>query len=108
MQYPEFSTTSAAFISGMAQAVVNDVNSRRRATDEDCRCGGKFWTMYVFYWIYVFLKLPFAVSFSVLLITIQYAAFRIPPRTFYVSLYIYIYINIYTVPQPPSRCMSIP
>ena len=49
MQYLEFSTTSAAFINGMAQAVVNDVNSRRRATDEDCRCGGKFWTMYVFY-----------------------------------------------------------
>ena len=40
----------------------------------------------------MFLKLPFAVSFSVLFITIQYAVFRKSFRTFYVSLYIYIYI----------------
>ena len=33
--------------------------------DEDCRCGRKFWTLYIFYWIKVFLKLPFAISFSV-------------------------------------------
>ena len=38
----------------------------------------------------MFLKLPFAVSFSVLFITIQYAVFRISFRTFHVSLYIYI------------------
>ena len=25
--------------------------SWRRATDEDCRCGRKFWTLYIFYWI---------------------------------------------------------
>ena len=37
------------------------------------------------------LKLPFGVSFSVLFITIQYAVFRKSFRTFYVSLYIYIY-----------------
>ena len=30
----------------------------------------------LYYWIKVFLKLPFAVSFSVLFITIQYAVFR--------------------------------
>ena len=39
--------------------------SWRRATDEDCRCGRKFCTLYIFYWIKV-LELPFAVSFSVL------------------------------------------
>ena len=38
----------------------------------------------------MFLKLPFAVSFSVLFFTIQYAVFRKSFRTFYVSLYIYI------------------
>ena len=38
----------------------------------------------------MFFKLPFAVSFSVLFITIQYAVFRKSSRTFYVSLYIYI------------------
>ena len=36
----------------------------------------------------MFLKLPFAVSFSVLFFTIQYAVFRKSFRTFYVSLYI--------------------
>ena len=40
----------------------------------------------------MFLKLPFAVSLSVLFITIQYAVFRRSFRTFYVSLYIYILI----------------
>ena len=40
----------------------------------------------------MFLKLPFAVSYSVLIITIQYVVFRKSLRTFYVSLYIYIYI----------------
>ena len=34
------------------------------------------------------LKFPFAVSFSVLFITIQYAIFRKSFRKFYVSLYI--------------------
>ena len=48
----------------------------------------------------MFLKLPFAVSLSVLFITIQYAVFRKSFRTFYVSLCIsdlciYIYIYIY-------------
>ena len=38
----------------------------------------------------MFLKLPFAVSFSVLFITIQYTVFRKSFRTSYVSLYIYI------------------
>ena len=51
----------------------------------------KFCALYIFYWIKVFLKLPFAVSFSVLFFTIQYAVFRKSFRTFYVSLSIYIY-----------------
>ena len=42
----------------------------------------------------MFLKLPFAVSFSVLFITIQYAVFCKSFRTFYVSICIYIYIII--------------
>ena len=42
----------------------------------------------------MFLKLPFAVSFSDLFVAIQYAVFRRSPRTFYVSLYLYIYIYI--------------
>ena len=50
--------------------------SWRRDTDGDRRCGRKFWTLYIFHWIKLFLKLPFAVSFSVLFITIQYAVFR--------------------------------
>ena len=37
--------------------------------------------------------MPFAVSFGVLFITIQYAVFRKSFTTFYVSLYIYIYIG---------------
>ena len=41
----------------------------------------------------MFLKLPFAVSFRVLFITIQYAVFRKSFRTFYISLYIYIYMQ---------------
>ena len=39
----------------------------------------------------MFLKLPFAVSISVLFLTIQYAVFRNSFRTFCVSLYIYEY-----------------
>ena len=42
--------------------------SWRRTSDEDRRCGLKFWTLYIFYWIKVFLKLLFAASFSVLYI----------------------------------------
>ena len=42
----------------------------------------------------MFSKLPFAVSFSVSFITIQYAVFRRSLRMFYVPLYIYIYIYI--------------
>ena len=57
--------------------------ARHRATDEDCRCGRQFRTLYIFHWIKVFLKLPFAISICVLFIAIQYAAFR--------KLYIYIY-----------------
>ena len=72
----------------------HDVNSR--ATDEDRRCDRKCWTLYILYRIKVFLKLLFAVSFSVLFITIQYAVFRISVRTFYVSLYIYIYILLHS------------
>ena len=34
----------------------HDVNCWRGATDEDRRCGRKFWTLYIFYWIKVFLK----------------------------------------------------
>ena len=37
------------------------------------------------------MKLPIAVSLSVLFNTIQYAVFRKSSRTIYVSLYIYIY-----------------
>ena len=55
----------------------------RRTTDEDCRCGRKFLTLYIFYWIKVFLKLPFAVSFSV--------------------LYIYTYILEYLYQRPDNR-----
>ena len=44
----------------------------------------------------MFLKLPFAVSFSVLFITIQYEVFCKSIRTFYVSLCIYIYTYRYT------------
>ena len=44
----------------------------RRSTDEDCRCGRKFWTLYIFYWIKVFLKLPFAISFSVFIYIYMY------------------------------------
>ena len=49
----------------------------------------------VFYWINVFFKLLFAVSFSDLFITIQYAVFPKLISTFYVSLYIYIFVYIY-------------
>ena len=42
----------------------------------------------------MFFKLPFAVSFSVLFITIQYAVFRKSFRTFYVSLFMYIYVCV--------------
>ena len=42
----------------------------------------ELWTLYICYWINEFFKLPFAVSFSDLFITIQYAVCR---------LYIYIY-----------------
>ena len=65
---------------------------QRHTTDEDRRCSQKFWTLYIFYWIKVFLKLLFAVSFSELFITIQYAVFCKSISTFYISLYIYIYI----------------
>ena len=40
------------------------------------------------------LKFSFAVSFSDLFITMQYAVFRRSLRTFYVSIYIYIAIYI--------------
>ena len=80
IQWREFSTTPAVFICGTT------------STDEYRRCGGKFGSLYIFYWIKVFLKSPFAVSLSVLFITIQYAVFRKSIRTFYVQLYIYIYI----------------
>ena len=46
----------------------------------------------------MFLKLPFAVSFSVLFITIHYAVFRQSFRTFayhYVYIYVYMYAYIY-------------
>ena len=43
------------------------------------------------------LKLPFAVSFSVLFITIQYAVIRKSLRTFNVSLYIYIYMYMLNI-----------
>ena len=49
---------------------------RRRTTDEYRRCVRKFWTLYIFYWIKVILKLPFAVSFSDLFISIKKAAFH--------------------------------
>ena len=52
----------------------------RRSTDEDCRCGRKFWTLYIFYWIKVFLKFLFAISFSVFI--------------FYICIYIYMYVYI--------------
>ena len=52
--------------------------SWRRTTEEDCRCGLKFWTLCIFYWIKVCMKLPYAASFSVLCI--------------YIHIYIYIYI----------------
>ena len=39
----------------------------------------------------MFLKLPFAASISALFITMQYTVCRKSSRTFYVSLYIYIY-----------------
>ena len=46
----------------------------------------------------MFLKLPFAVSFSALFITIQYVVFRKSFRTSYVSLCIYIYaLNMYNI-----------
>ena len=41
----------------------------------------------------MFLKLLFVVSFSDLLITIQYAVFRKSLTTFHLSLYLYIYNN---------------
>ena len=41
----------------------------------------------------MFLKLLFAVLFSDLFITIQYAVFLRSISTFYVSLYIYIFNN---------------
>ena len=50
------------------------------------------YTMYIFYRIKAFLKLLFAVSFSDLFITIQYAVFRKSLRTFYARISIYIYI----------------
>ena len=62
------------------------VRRQCRTTDEDCRCGRKFWTLYICYWIKVFLILLVAGSFSDLFIYIY--IFRKSFRTFYVSLYI--------------------
>ena len=41
----------------------------------------------------MFLKVPFAFSFSDIFIAIHYAVFRKSLRTFYVSLHIYIYMK---------------
>ena len=73
--------------------VETETNISGRATDEDRRCGRKFWKLYIFYWIKVILKLLFAVSFSDLFITIR-SVFRKSLSTFYVSLYIYICIYL--------------
>ena len=51
----------------------------------------------------MFLKLPFTVSFSVLFFTIQYAVFRKSFRTFYVSICIYVYMQLYVY----ALCMNI-
>ena len=65
----------------------------RRSTDEDCRCGRKFWTLYIFYWIKVFFKLPFAVSFSVLfLLGIPTACYD--DNLHQLCIYIYIYVCV--------------
>ena len=54
----------------------------------------------------MFLKLPFAVSFSVLFITIPCAVFRKSFNTFYVSL-LYIYICVtYLRPLEPSNIVD--
>ena len=50
----------------------------------------KGWTLYIFYWIKVFLKLPFAVSFSVLF----YIYIYIHTLCMYLILCIYIYIYV--------------
>ena len=62
IQCPEFSTIPVIFMSGTTSTVDN--KSWRHTTDEDHRCRRKFWTLYVFYWIKVFFKLPFADSLS--------------------------------------------
>ena len=66
--------------SSVARRQLKSTKERCKA-DEDRRCGRKFWTLYIFYWIKVFLKLPFAASFSVL----------------YIYLYIYGEKNIVSV-----------
>ena len=84
--------------------------ARCRATDEDCRCGRTFWTLYIFHWIKVFLKLPFAISFSVLNIYIYmhiiyiyihiiyiYILYISKIKIFMNSIYIFIYIYIYNI-----------
>ena len=59
-------------------------------TDEDRRYGRKFWTLCIFYWIMVFFKLLFAVSFSTYM-------------CIYMHAYICIYIeNMYIVDHDSS------
>ena len=67
IECPEFSTTPAVFISDTTSTEVVSLMKRtlqrsfvdfslRRATDEDLWCGKKFFTLYIFYWIKVFLN----------------------------------------------------
>ena len=82
--------------------------SWRRSTVEDCRCGRKFWTLYIFYWIKLFLKLPFAISFSVFIFYINHLnvnhlerftchyEFRTYP--IYTYIYIYTYAQYFYIP----------
>ena len=55
----------------------------------------------------MFLKLPFAVSFSALFITIQYAVFCKSVRTFYVSLCIYMCIYMSSLICVPIMSVEV-
>ena len=64
--------------------------TQRRATDEDCRRGQKYWTLYIFYWIKVFLKLLSVFHLVLYLLQFNTRYFVNHLERFNVSLYIYI------------------
>ena len=67
--------------------------SRRRATDEDRRCGRKFWTIFIFYWSNCFLNCPslFYLVFYLLQSITRYLVYHLERLTYH-FVYIYTYI----------------